>query len=320
MRGQRYDMNNIKAIANMLTDDPDVVISEERLQRIKKKDSFVQYMQEGNIFKPIGQTTLHKTLPPAVYDVKFSNMGPIFEVTEPRTDELIYFEDSRMSTVLEEVDKFWSLKPNFSKLGYMHNRGILLFGPPGTGKTCLIHQINESMINNDDIVLKATNVYELKDILGKFREIEPDRRAVVVLEDMDEYIGHQERDMLQLLDGSNSTDNILFIGTTNYINRFPKRLLRPGRFDKKIHIDYPPINGRKAYLEKKLNEIETDDMISELAEKTKGFSFGHLRELVIAGYAFQEDLGKTISRLRDMDVDHLPIRENEDHKLGIRSS
>lgn len=310
---------NIERIASLISEDPDIhnVVSESA-QRGEARSSLIQYMREGNIFRPMGDIELHEALPPAIYKVGADARGAYLDLFHPVTDDLIFFEDSKMDAVLQEVSKFWDLKPNFRSLGYLHNRGILLHGPPGTGKTCLIHQITESMINGGDVVFQSSDIYSLKAILESFRTVESERRLVVVLEDMDEYIGHQERNMLQLLDGSNATDNVLFLGSTNYLDRFPPRLLRPGRFDKKIHIDYPPISGRLAYLENKLNEIEEYDVIHELAENTDGFSFGHLRELVIAGYAFKEDLNATIGRLRGVDTQSLPIREGKEPALQCR--
>lgn len=317
---------NPKKIARLITEDPDVRAKKKRRRKIisegrevSKKPHLVQYIREGNVFRPMGDIELVRSLPAASYVVESGMNGPQLRLSEPVTDELVFFEDSKMSKVMAEADRFWDLKENFDKLGYLHNRGILLHGPPGTGKTCLIHQITESMVGKGDIVFQSNDIYSLRSMLESFREVEPDRRLVVCLEDMDEYIGHQERPMLQLLDGAQSTNNVLFLGTTNYIDRFPQRLLRPGRFDKKVHIDYPPMNGRLAYLESRLAEIEDPATISELAQCTDGFSFGHLRELVIAGYAFQEDLAKTINRLRGVDTESLPIREGREVKLRPRS-
>ena len=283
------------------------------LTESKKDDlskSFTQYMKSGNTFSPVGPIVLVPKLESCAYEVSFSPSGLIFEKVRPRTDSLLKFEDSTMSKVLSEVKRFWSLKDNFNKLGFLHNRGILLYGPPGTGKTCLVHQIAEGMIEQEDTIMFGKNINIVSEALNAFRQIEPDRRVVVVLEDMDEYIGYSERDALQLLDGTNSVDNVLFIGTTNYIEKFPPRLLRPGRFDRRVKIGFPPYEGRLAYLNNKLNGIVEAGEIEQLAEKTDGFSFGHLRELVIAGYAFQEDVEHTLKRLRGVSYPDLPERED----------
>jgi len=288
----------------------DMVIPDEDEEKTKepggRKRENVQYVKKENTFEPVGPVKLVDHLDPYAY--KILTMPLRFEKIETKTDELYLFEGSKMYGVLAEIKRFWTLKDNFDKLGFLHNRGILLYGPPGTGKTCCIAQVTEQMVNQGDIVIHAKGLGPVISGLPVLREIEPNRRAVVVFEDMDEYIGYDERNMLQLLDGNNSVDNVLFLGTTNYINKFPGRLLRPGRFDKKVEIAYPPMEGRLVYLRHKLKGIEEDEAIKEIAKKTRGFSFGHLRELIIASFAFGENVDETIKRLNITTYNSLPER------------
>lgn len=274
----------------------------KRRRRMKEsdddKDAYVRYLKDGKSFTSVGDVTTAEILEPSVYEsyIDFSG-NPVFTKFKPHTDALLKFKSSVMEEVIQEVETFWGLKENFNKLGFLHHRGILLYGPPGAGKTCLIHQVAEMMIENENTVLIGKNIGTIKSSLTAFRQIEPDRKIVVVLEDMDEYIGYEERATLQLLDGADSFDNVLYIGTTNYRDKFPPRLLRPGRFDKLVEVGMPPIEGRLAYLHNKLDDIITTEEIQDIAERTEGFSFGHLRELVIAAFAFKEDLDKAIKRL-----------------------
>jgi len=283
---------------------------QEELEPVQR--NYVQYIKQGNSFTPAGEIELVETLPPFAYNVQMNMSGlPVYTKFKPITDELYLFENSKMNNVLQEVKKFWTLKDNFNKLGYLHNRGILLYGPPGTGKSCLIQQVSEAMVEQGDTLFVVRGVHDAQSGLKAFREVEPERRVVVVLEDLDEYIGYQERDLLQLLDGTNSVDNVLYLGTTNYIDKFPPRLLRPGRFDKKIHVDFPPVEGRLTYLRKKIGHIEEDGKIIEIANKTSGFSFGHLRELVIGWKAFGEPVEEVLARLGSVNYKELPVRDNK---------
>jgi SpoVK/Ycf46/Vps4 family AAA+-type ATPase len=155
-----------------------------------------------------------------------------------------------------------------------------------------------------DIVFFAKRIGTLVEALKQFRQVEPERKVVVVLEDADEFIGYQEREMLQLMDGENAQSGVLFLATTNYLDRFPKRMLRPGRFDHKVHVPMPEAAGRRAYLENKLKGKEDQAEIDRLVKETAGFSFGHLRELVVAAYALKHDKKTVLERLkRDRVVD-----------------
>ena len=106
----------------------------------------------------------------------------------------------------------------------------------------------------------------------------------------------------RLLDGEQSVSNVCYLATTNYLDRFPPRLLRPGRFDEHVYVPFPPTNGRVAYLKaklgKKLQEADADATARTLAAKTSGMSFGHLRELVLAHYVLKQPLDTVIERLR----------------------
>ena len=274
------------------------------------RPSFVQYIHDGNQFRPVGPIELVKILQPFAYRIEAFSGTPVFIKVRPRTDELYEFRNSAMTSVMEEIDQFWELKPNFDKLGLLHHRGILVYGPPGTGKSAMMQQVAERMVRQGNVLFFAHGLGGLLAGLQAFRDVEPNRKAVIVLEDLDEYLQWSERDLLQLLDGENSVDNVLFLASTNYIQKFPPRLLRPGRFDRKVFLNYPPVEGRRTYLQHKLKDVETAEAIEELVGKTDGMSFGHLRELVIAAYAFKEPVEKVLRRLKDSGT-RLPERPGQ---------
>lgn len=260
--------------------------------------TYTQYIKRGNAFEPVGPLVLAPVLERCAYKIVSSFTGPVFEKVMPRTDELYVFEDSPMSQVVEEIDRFWELKPNFDKLGLMHNRGILMYGPPGMGKSCGIQQTAEMMTERGDVVFYASNIGLLKEALNRFREVETDRKVVVVLEEADEYVGYQTNNLARLLDGEDAVGGVLYLATTNYLERFPQKLLRPGRFDKLVEVGPPPLAGRKVYLQHKLADVEDAKVIAKLAAETDGMSFGHLRELVIRAYAFEEPVAEVVKALK----------------------
>lgn len=261
---------------------------------------YTQYIQskDGDSFEPVGKLKTVPKLEREAYAIVQTWSGIRFDRIAPQTDDLYRFPNSVMESVIAEIDKFWDLKPKFDALGLMHNRGIIMEGPPGNGKTSALNQIVELIVGRGDVVFYADNVNTLMAGLNAFREVEPDRKVVVALEDADQYIGYQERAMLNLLDGAQSVSGVCYVATTNYLSRFPERLLRPGRFDKHVHVGPPPIEGRRVYLSKKLDGIEKAEEIERLAKETDGLSFGHLRELITAVYALSEPVNDVLSRLK----------------------
>lgn len=259
---------------------------------------YVQYLKDGDTFTPVGDIELQPTLQKFAYRIVPTWSGVQFVKMRPQTDELYYFENGPMKETLGEIDKFWEAKPDYDKLGLKHNRGVLLYGPPGTGKTSILHQTAKMIIDRGDVVFYANRVSSVIEGLKSFRDVEPDRKVVVALEDADEYAGYEERDFLQLLDGETSISGVLYLASTNYIDRFPPRLMRSGRFDKKVFVPPPPVAGRQAYLARKLDGVETPEKIADLARKTEGMNFGDLKELVTAVYINKESVDVVISRLR----------------------
>lgn len=268
-----------------------------------RKVELVQYVDRGNDLTPAGRITLAPKLHAGVYEI-FSSMdsGYYFSKQAMNTDSLLKFEDPIHTEILGEMDNFWKHKEKYEKKGFLHNRAVLMFGPPGSGKSCLIKLAVSDLINRGDVVFTGKNIYNLNGGLKTFREIEPERRCMAVLEDVDEMGEHQ---LLQLLDGTDTADNILYLATTNYVNRLPPRVLRPGRFDRKIEVPYPPAAGRRAYLESKLkDENIPPEKMNKLVKATEGFSFGHLREFVAGVFIIGQPMQTVLKRLRGDGLEH----------------
>lgn len=250
----------------------------------------------GGIFWPTEIETLEPTLRADAYRVVW-NCGVAFQPIRPNTDELYRFENSPMESVLAEIDEFWERASDYAKIKMLHKRGVLLEGPPGTGKTSGLHQASRLMADRGDVVFFADDIWVLRMALQDFREVEPHRHLVVILEDIDDHIHGHERDMLALLDGDQAIGGVLYLATTNYVRSFPPRLLRAGRFDRKVHVGPPSEDGRLQFLRQKLGEFEETAEIERLAGETEGYSFGDLRELVIAVYALKEPVADVLERL-----------------------
>jgi DNA polymerase III delta prime subunit len=199
--------------------------------------------------------------------------------------------------VLREIDEFWTVAEDYRRLGLLHHRGLLLEGPPGTGKTSALHQAAALIVGRGDVVFFGEDISTVAEGLRAFRDVEPERRVVVMFEDMDEHLGYEQHALLQLLDGEATIDGVCYLATTNFVERFPARLLRPGRFDRIVHIGPPSYEGRLAYLTHKIGKIETAPEIARLAKATAGLTFAHLRELVLAVYALKEPVADVIHRL-----------------------
>ena len=274
----------------------------------KAKDSdeplirmYTKWLKDGNSFTPVGDVSVEGDLQRSAYRIRLTMQGLFFDRMKPKTAELYKFKSGPMEEVLSEIDKFWDLKEDYEKLGLLYSRGILMYGPPGSGKTSVVNQVAEMIVSRGDVVFYSNDIHALVTGLKAFRSVEPERRVVIILEDADEHIRHDEQAFLHLLDGQDSIDHVMYVATTNYIDNFPARLLRSGRFDKKIEVPQPPREGRLIYFQNKLkpHEMATDSEIEKLADDTENFSFGDLLEVVTAVYALKEPLDDVMKRLKD---------------------
>lgn len=90
------------------------------------------WASSGDVFWQVGKN--YKELPPGVYRCDSSpNIGPCFWKVKNQTDHLIHFPDSESWRLLEEMNAFQGMREKFQKHGFLHKRGVLLYGPPGEG-------------------------------------------------------------------------------------------------------------------------------------------------------------------------------------------
>ena len=260
--------------------------------------SYIQYIKQGNTFSPAGKVVLADKLDNCPYEIQLTMAGPVFERVKPTMDEVLTFENSPMNKVVREIDYFWSRKEAYDKLGLMHNRGILMYGPPGTGKSIGLQQVVECMAKRGDVVFFVKSPEAIIEGMKVFRQIEPDRKVVVSFEEADEMCRYNERAMLRLMDGDAKVSGVLFLATTNYIDRLPERMLRPGRFDKKLYVGMPKYEHRLQYLTHKLKDIAEAGEIADMAKRSEGLGFGHLRELIAGVYAIGDSLDEVLQRLK----------------------
>ncbi|MCD6484465.1 MAG: CDC48 family AAA ATPase [Candidatus Odinarchaeota archaeon] len=177
----------------------------------------------------------------------------------------------------------------FYHLGIEPPKGILLYGPPGSGKTLLAKAVaNEAganffTINGPEIISKYYGESEerLRELFRKARDEAP---SIIFIDELDalaprraDLAGEVERrivaQLLALMDGLESRGNVVIIGATNRIDAIDPALRRPGRFDREIEISPPNKDARKEILQihTRSMPLAGDVNLEELAEITHGF-------------------------------------------------
>jgi hypothetical protein len=274
----------------------------------------VQYACMGDKFSPITSTV--RTLPPGVYSIAMMDGGrSLFSPHEYETDTLLRLPDSRSSEVVAEIQRFWTLKESFKKHGFTHKRGFLLWGPAGSGKTSTVSLVIEDMVQDGGVVILGTGPGTAAAGLAQFRQVEPERPVVVILEDIDTIIDeHGESSTLSLLDGETSIGNVVFIATTNYPEKLDGRVVnRPSRFDKVVKIGMPSPEARAFYLQQRNLDLSEGDL-DRWVSATDGFSIAHVKELIVGVKCFGNSFDDEIKRLRAM---ARPPKSGSDREAGF---
>lgn len=196
-----------------------------------------------------------------------------YEDLHRRYKESIFLNDDIKEMILNHIDNFLANRSLYQKRNLMYKTGILLEGPPGTGKTSLTNMIATEY--NSDMVL--INMSEFSHINTDFLSTTinaDDKFYVVVLEDIDCVIGNRDSEeddlenkknvnkLLQFLDSTSSPTNVIFVATTNHIDRLDDAIKRDGRFDLIVNIDN--INIETAIRMCKSFGITDDDTINAI--------------------------------------------------------
>jgi SpoVK/Ycf46/Vps4 family AAA+-type ATPase len=218
------------------------------------------------------------------------------------TDNLVMCPDSQENDILSEVKKFWDSASIFKKFGYLHRRGIVLYGAPGTGKTSLINLITVENAKRNGVVFFCDG-YPKTFIQGlkAFREVEPDRPIICLFEDLEEIMdNYGHRALLSLLDGEDVVDHVLNIATTNFVTRLDNRIIgRPRRFDRKFEISMPKTEARRNYLQMKFGD-KLGDELETFVEATEELSFAALADTVIQTQCLGMPLMEAVNSLRKL--------------------
>lgn len=262
---------------------------------------YTQWSKMGNKIRPVGNTI--KEIPPNAYRIKSSMFeGTYLEEMSILTDKLHVVPSKPYNFIVDNLQSFWSKEAHFKDFGMLYKRGILMYGAPGCGKTSIINTVSKNHTDSGGIVIYVEDIDDAVEILPSVRSIEPSRKLLCIIEDVEEVCRGSEIELLALLDGEVQVDNVAYIATTNYIEKLPSRVSsRPSRFDVVINVPNPDLATRMAYLSSISDKLRDDeDELNLWGVMTKGYSFAFLKELVLSVYLFELSLEESIERLNNM--------------------
>ena len=202
---------------------------------------------------------------------------------------------------LEEIVDFLEAPGKYTKLGARIPKGVIMVGPPGTGKTLLAKAVAGEAgvpffsISGSDFVEMFVGVGASR-VRDLFAEAKKNAPCIVFIDEIDAVArrrgsglggGHDERgqtlnQMLVEMDGFGINEGIIVMAATNRVDILDPAILRPGRFDRRIHVGLPDVHGREEILKvhAKNKPLAEDVNLEEIARTTAGFAGADLENLL----------------------------------------
>jgi SpoVK/Ycf46/Vps4 family AAA+-type ATPase len=266
---------------------------------------FNGYYVSENLYAPRPSQKGTNTLPAGVYNFQYDaeNDQAIFEKTSLFSDELVPLPCSTFDVVTKQISQFLrpETKQKYIDWKFLYKRSVLLYGTPGGGKTASIMQIvRNSISENEAIVLFNPTPVHLPKAFEYLKSTNPDTTIIIIFEELDQLCERFEEELLHVLDGELQTDNVIYLSTTNYIDRVPARIQRPGRTSLVIEVGLPSKEARKAYLVNKIGDKVVDINVDNIVELTEGLTIDELKEVLLSAVCMDADVGEVVKRMKNL--------------------
>jgi cell division protease FtsH len=235
-------------------------------------------------------------------------------------DDVAGVEEAKQE--LHEVVDFLKSREKFQSLGARIPKGMLLIGPPGTGKTLLARAVAGEAgvpffsISGSEFVEMFVGVGASR-VRDLFEQAKRNTPCIVFIDEIDAVGrhrgaglggGHDEREqtlnqILVEMDGFDTNTSVIVLAATNRPDILDPALLRPGRFDRRVVLDRPDINGRTAILQvhAKGKPLAEEVNLEVLAKQTAGFSGADLANLVNEAAILAARRGKKVIEMQELE-------------------
>ena len=231
------------------------------------------------------------------------------------------------------------------KMGQTHIKGMLLYGPPGCGKTLIARQLGKALhahppkiVNGPELLNKYVGASE-ENVRALFLEAEKEQEEkgddselhIIVLDEMDALLktrgtsgggtgtgDNVVNQFLTKIDGVDALNNVLIIGMTNRLDMIDPAILRPGRLELHVEIGLPNEPGRLQQLEIHTKAMRANGMLdrdvnlAELAQRTKNYTGAEIKGLVTKAQSFFNERNVDLSNLdKVVNFDGLTVTMND---------
>ncbi|MBQ7378273.1 MAG: ATP-dependent zinc metalloprotease FtsH [Clostridia bacterium] len=279
---------------------------------------------EGNKINNFGKARVKTPMPDDKNKVRFKDVAGA--------------DEEKME--LQEIVEYLKAPGKFSRLGAKIPHGVLLMGPPGTGKTLLAKAVAGEAgvpffsISGSDFVEMYVGVgaSRVRDLFENARKAPA---SIIFIDEIDAVGrhrgaglggGHDEREqtlnqLLVEMDGFGSHEGIIVIAATNRPDILDPALLRPGRFDRQITVNYPDMKGREEILRVHAKGKPMEDSVdfAQISKHTPGFTGADLANLLNEAALLAARKNKSLIGMEDIDEAYLKVVLGPQKKSHLRT-
>ncbi len=240
---------------------------------------------------------------------------------------------------LQEIVEFLKAPDKFIKLGARIPRGVLLVGPPGTGKTLLAKAVAGEAgvpffsISGSDFVEMYVGVGASR-VRDLFENARRTPASIIFIDEIDAVGrhrgaglggGHDEREqtlkqLLVEMDGFGTNSGVIIMAATNRPDILDPALLRPGRFDRRVTVNYPDMNGREAILKVHCRNKPLEETVNlrKIAQTTIGFTGAELANLMNEAALRAAKKNKALIGMEDIEESYMKLLLGPQKKSNMR--